>query len=70
MTGRPPQVLGQGACGLVLQAEYRGTPVAVKRAIPFLPQAGGGGDSAVGLAWGGNGVGAASHPSRGIDRVA
>ena len=34
LTGRPPQVLGQGACGLVLQAEYRGTPVAVKRAVP------------------------------------
>ena len=30
----PPEVLGRGTFGLVLLAEYRGTQVAVKRAIP------------------------------------
>ncbi|CAB9525762.1 Receptor-type guanylate cyclase gcy [Seminavis robusta] len=30
----PPTVIGQGSFGLVLLAEYRGTQVAVKRAIP------------------------------------
>ena len=30
----PPEILGRGQFGLVLSAEYRGTKVAVKRAIP------------------------------------
>jgi serine/threonine protein kinase len=30
----PPEILGRGQYGLVLSAEYRGTKVAVKRAIP------------------------------------
>lgn len=30
----PPKILGRGQFGLVLSAEYRGTKVAVKRAIP------------------------------------
>ena len=30
----PPQIIGRGSFGLVLLAEYRGTNVAVKRAIP------------------------------------
>lgn len=30
----PPRVIGQGTCGSVLLAEYRGTTVAVKRVIP------------------------------------
>jgi PAN domain len=30
----PPEVLGRGTFGLVLLAEYRGTKVAVKRAVP------------------------------------
>ena len=30
----PPRIIGQGTCGLVLLAEYRGTMVAVKRVIP------------------------------------
>lgn len=32
--GDPPEILGRGQFGLVLSAEYRGTKVAVKRAIP------------------------------------
>ena len=32
----PPEVLGRGTFGLVLLAEYRGTKVAVKRAVPPL----------------------------------
>ena len=31
--GDPPEILGRGTFGLVLLAEYRGTQVAVKRAI-------------------------------------
>jgi hypothetical protein len=30
----PPEIVGRGTFGLVLQAEYRGTKVAVKRVIP------------------------------------
>jgi len=30
----PPEVIGRGSFGLILMAEYRGTKVAVKRAIP------------------------------------
>ena len=30
----PPEIIGRGTFGLVLLAEYRGTPVAVKRVLP------------------------------------
>ena len=41
----PIEVIGEGAFGVVLLAEYRGTKVAIKRAL----KAGGKGDSAVGV---------------------
>jgi serine/threonine protein kinase len=59
----PVEVIGQGAFGVVLAAEYRGTRVAIKRVIPHQENARTKGGSVVSVV----GINASNHPDSGAN---